>query len=121
MNYVFGIRGQAQNHIMVLTAVKSTAKQLRALQKLARKHAEMTDVIICPKVIGRKIRLKMQGNHIINAVALKGRFIAVNIVRVLLVDDLDILIQYGGVQHVVMVKKPDVFACCHFITPVCIS
>ncbi len=81
----------------------------------------MTDVIVCPKVVRRKIRLKMQGNHIVNAVALKGGFVAVNIVRILLVDDLDILVQNRGVQHVVMVKKPDVFACRHFITPVCIS
>ena len=51
----------------------------------------MADIIIGTQIINGEIRLKMQCNHIVDAVTLESRFIAVNIVCTLLVDNLHIL------------------------------
>ena len=55
------------------------------LQSCGFKNFEIksTDVIVCPQVVRRKIRLKMQRNHVVDAVALEGCLIAVNVIRVL--------------------------------------
>ena len=84
--------GEAQNHIMILTSVKSRAKQLCSVQKLSCKHAEMTDIIVCSQIVNREIRLKMQGYHIINAVTFKRCLITVDVICPLLIDHLHIFI-----------------------------
>ena len=64
---------------MILAAVKPASKQLCSFQQFSGKDAEMADIIIGTQIINGEIRLKMQCDHIVDAVALESRFIAVNI------------------------------------------
>ena len=52
----------------------------------------MADVIIGTQIINRIVRLKMHGQHLIDIPALKRSFIAVYVIRILLIDDLHIFI-----------------------------
>ena len=117
MNHTFGFRGQPQNHVMVLAAVKFRAEQRHTLQQFPVKSTEMTDVIIGPQIIRSKIRLKMERNHVVNRlISLESGLIAINIVRSLLTDHLHILIEHTRVQHVVMIKQRDILTGGHIQT-----
>ncbi len=112
MHDMLRLRGQTQNHIMVLAAVELRSEQLRSFQQFSVKHAEMTDVIICAQIVDCKIRLKVERNHIVNAVSVKCGFITVYIIRTFLTDCFHIFIQHRRMQHIVVVKKSDVFSVC---------
>ena len=66
------LRRQTQDHVMVLTAVELWPEKLRPLQQFPVKHAEMTDIIVGAQVIDCKIRLKMQRDHMVDAVPEKA-------------------------------------------------
>ncbi len=105
-----GAGSQPQYHIVILTAVKAAAEQLRPLEQFSREHAEMTDVIVRSEIVGRKVRFEVQRDHVVDAVPLERRLIAVYIIRALLVDHFHILVQRAGMQDVILVKQPDVLA-----------
>ena len=96
MNHIPGPVRQPKNHIVILTAVKPCPKQLFLLQKTSGKATEMADIIIGSQIIRCIIRLKMKSQHFIDVPILKGGFVTVNIICLLLINHLHILIQYAG-------------------------
>ena len=72
----------------------------------------MTNVIVGTQIIRRIVRFKMHGQHVINIGALKGGFITINIVCILLVDCLYIFKQNRGMQHIILIKQADIFTRC---------
>ena len=52
----------------------------------------------------------MQHNHVVNAVALEGNLIAVNIIRARLIDGLHILVEHSRVQDIVVIQQGDIIA-----------
>ena len=121
MIHVFRLRSQAKDHIVVLASVILAAEYAGLVQQMSGKSRKMTDIIIAAQIVNRVIRLKMKHNHMIDAVALKGDLIAVNIICSRLVDHLRILIEYGGMQNIIMVKKSDIIACSQLQTLICIA
>ena len=103
---------QAQNHVMILAAVKFCPKQLRAVQQLSGKYAEMTNIVVGAQVVDGIIRLEVHRDHLVDVRALKRRLIAVNKVRILFVDRLYIFVKCAGMQNIVVVKQPDKLAGC---------
>ena len=94
MDNLFRPGSQSQDHIVILAAVKLRPEQPRLFQQFLRKYRKMTDIIVGPQIINRKIRFEMNGQHIINAVPLKSHLVTVNIIRILLTDHLHILIKH---------------------------
>ena len=122
MNHTSGLRGQPQDHVVILTAVEFRAEQGHTFQQFSVKSAEMTDVIIRPQIIRRKIRFKMQGDHVVDGlIALKSRLITVNIIGSLFTDHLHILIKHTGMQHIVVVKQGNVITGSHIQTGIGIA
>ena len=115
MDDMLRIVRQAQNHIMILAAVKFCPKQFRAIQQLSGKYAEMTNIVVRAQVVDRIIRLEVHRDHLVDVRALKRRFITVNKVRILFVDRLYILVKCAGMQNIVVVKQPDKLAGCKLI------
>ncbi len=111
MAYLLGLRSKPENHIMILAAVIFTAEQSRLIQKLPGKCGKMADIIISSQVINGKIRLKVEDNHMINAVALKGNLVTVNVICPRLIDCLRIFKECSRMQDIVMVKKTDIISC----------
>ena len=83
MDDMLRIVRQAQNHVMILAAVKFCPKQLRAIQQLSGKYAEMTNIVVRAQVVDRIIRLEVHRDHLVDVRALKRRLITVNKVRIL--------------------------------------
>ena len=54
---------------MILAAVKLRPEQFHTFQQALFERAEMADVVIRPQIIRRIIRLEMQRDHVIHAVA----------------------------------------------------
>ena len=102
---------QAQDHIMILAAVKTGTEQFCPVKQFSVKHAEMTDIIIRPQIINGKIRLKMHSQHFVQVAALKSGLITVEIIRIFLIDGLHIFKQNRRMQQIVMVKKADILPC----------
>ena len=100
---------------MILAAVKFCPKQLRAIQQLSGKYAEMTNIVVRAQVVDRIIRLEVHRDHLVDVRALKRRLITVNKVRILFVDRLYILVKCAGMQNIVVVKQPDKLAGCKLI------
>ena len=115
MDDMLRIVRQAQNHIMILATVKFCPKQLRAIQQLSGKYAEMTNIVVRAQVVDRIIRLEVHRDHLVDVRALKRRLITVNKVRILFVDRLYILVKCAGMQNIVVVKQPDKLAGCKLI------
>ena len=109
MNDMFRPVGQTQDHIVILAAVKLCTEQFGAFQQTSLKYAEMADIIVGPQIIRRVIRLKVHGQHMVNIISFKGRFITVNIIGLPFVNHLHIFIQRFRVQNIVVVKKPYIF------------
>ena len=76
----------------------------------------MADIIICPQVIYRIIRLEVQGNHVIDIAIFKSCLIAVNIISILLTDYLHIFIKHRRMQDIIMIKQADILSGCHLVT-----
>jgi hypothetical protein len=100
---------------MILAAVKFCPKQLRAIQQLSGKYAEMTNIVVGAQVVDGIIRLEVHRDHLVDVRALKRRLITVNKVRILFVDRLYILVKCAGMQNIVVVKQPDKLAGCKLI------
>ena len=100
---------------MILAAVKFCPKQLRAIQQLSGKYAEMTNIVIRAQVVDGIIRLEVHRDHLVDVRALKRRLITVNKVRILFVDRLYIFVKCAGMQNIVVVKQPDKLAGCKLI------
>ena len=115
MDDMLRIVRQAQNHVMILTAVKFCPKQLRAVQQFSGKYAEMTDIVVGAQVVDGIIRLEVHRDHLVDVRALKRRLITVNKVRILFVDRLYIFVKGAGMQNIVVVKQPDKLAGCKLI------
>jgi hypothetical protein len=106
---------------MVLAAVKTASEELCSLEQLPREHTEMTDVIICPEIVGGKVRFEVQRYHIVDAVALKGGLITVNVIRSLLIYHSHILIQCGRMQDIVLIEQADILSGSKLQALVCIA
>ena len=113
MHNILGKRRKTKNHIMVLATVKRRTEKLRLRKQFAFEQAEMTDVIICAKRIQCIVRLKMQGDHIVDRVALKGCLITIDIIRILFVNCLAILVERRRMQNIIMVEQSDIISRCH--------
>ena len=81
----------------------------------------MTDVVVCTKRIKSIIRLKMKRNHVVDVIALKRCFVAVNIVRIFFIDDLPVLVEGRRMKNVIMIEKSDIIARCHAVAGIGIS
>ncbi len=121
MHYFFRFIRQAQYHVMVLAAIEFGAEQFVPVQKMPVKNAEMANIIIGPQIVNGIIRFKMHGEHFIYIVIFKGSFIAVNIIRLLLIDHLGILVEHGWMDDVIVVKQAYIFPGGHGQAPVRIS
>ena len=95
---------------MILASVVLAAKQPRLVQKFSGKGGKVADIVVAAQVIDGKIRLEMQHDHVVDAVALEGDLIAVNIIRARLIDGLHILVEHSRVQDIVVIQKGDIIA-----------
>ena len=108
-----GIVREPQNHVVVLAAVVFFSEQFVSVQQLPGKNAEMADIIVGAQIIRGIARLKMHGQHTVDIAAFKGSFVAVQVIRILLVDCLYIFVEYAGMEKVVLIQQPDIFSRCH--------
>ena len=111
MHYILRPVRKAQNHIMVLASIESGAEKFRTVKKFSVKHAEMTDIIICPQIVHCIIRFEMHSQHLVYIATLKSSLIAVQIIRILLIYCFNVFIQYARMENIVMIEQPYIFSC----------
>ena len=111
---------QPENHVVILRAVKLAAVELFPFEQLPVKTGQMTDIIVRPEIVDRVVRLEMNRHKVIQVRFPERRFVAVQIIGALFVDDLRVLVQNRRVQIVVMVKRRDVISLRKRETLICI-
>ena len=90
---------------MVLGSVTLAPESSDDIHKFPPEGAEMTYIVICSEIVRCKIRLEMQGDHIVDAAALKGCLIRIDIPGILFFKQAHKLIQRHGVQDVIMIHE----------------
>ena len=103
---------EAQDHVVILTAVVLGAVKLLALQQMAVKRRQVADIVIGPQRVDGIVRLEMHRHEMVEIVLPERRLITVQIVRVLFVDGLHIPVEHRRVQIVVMIKRREKVSGC---------
>ena len=112
MHNILCLIRQPQNHVVILRAVKFRAVQFLSLQELPIEAGKVTDVVVRTQIVDGIIGLEMNGHKVIQIIFPEGRLVAVQVIRILLIDRLDVPVQNRRMKVVVMIKRCDVLALC---------
>ena len=103
---------QAKQHIIILTPVIFLSKASCFFQKATGKNREMTNIIIAPKTLRRKVRLKMNILHPIRC-SVKRQLIRINKFPLMIIDRLHHIIQCRWMKNIIMIQQCNIFSCAH--------
>ena len=104
MYNLFGIVGEAQNHIMVLTSVKFGAEAPDLVKKLAAEYRQMADIVDAAEAIGGVFGFEVDVDDLFDVGAFKGSLVGINEVGSLIADCTHDLKESSGMQNIVVVK-----------------